>query len=159
MKHAIGLLYVTTACVGFYWSLYLTFTGLYGVPFSGLYILIFVGAALLLLGAILWWASAKEWTRWFPIIGSTFLATYFVPAGAVLIRQGRIDAIRVVIVLLVLACLIVSVKRTAYDPISLTAVKESIRWRAAQTRENQRNPRRATCFPFLPIPTPRATSI
>jgi hypothetical protein len=38
MKHAIGLLYLATACVGFYWSLYLTLTGLYGVPFSVWYV-------------------------------------------------------------------------------------------------------------------------
>jgi hypothetical protein len=116
MKHAIGLLYLTTACVGFYWSLYLTLTGLYGVPFSGWYILIFVGAAILLVGAILWWASAKEWTRWFPIIGSALLTTYFVPAGVVLIRQGRIDPIRVVIVLLVLTCLTVAVRERQVTP-------------------------------------------
>ena len=116
MKHAIGLLYLTTACVGFYWSVYLTLTGLYGVPFSMWYLLIFVGAAILLVGAILWWASTKEWTRWFPIIGSAFLAAYFVPAGVVLIRQGRMDLIRVVIVLLVLVCLTVAVRERHVTP-------------------------------------------
>jgi len=110
MRHVIGLLYLATALIGFYWSIYLTLTGLYGVPFSRWYILIFVGAVALFAGAILWWASSKEWTRWLPIIGSALLATYFVPAGVLLVRQGRIDLIRVVIVALVLACLAVAVK-------------------------------------------------
>jgi hypothetical protein len=120
MKHLIGGLYLATALVGLYWSIFLTLTGLYGVPFSRWYVWIFVGAAILLAGAILWWVSSKEWTRWLPIVGSTLLATYFVPAGVVLIRQGRIDAIRVVIVLLVLLCLAVAVKErraTTYLPL------------------------------------------
>ena len=110
MRHVIGLLYLATALVGFYWSIYLTLTGLYGMPFSPWYAVIFVGAVLLLIGAILWWASIREWTRWFPILGNVCLAAYFVPAVIVLIRQGRLDLIRVLIVTLVLASLAVSVK-------------------------------------------------
>jgi hypothetical protein len=110
MKHIIGLLYLATALVGFYWSTYLTLTGLYGMPFSRWYIVIFIGAVVLFVGAILWWASNREWTRWFPIIGSVLLSSYFVPAGIVLIRQGRFDLIRLLIVTLVLVSLIVAVK-------------------------------------------------
>lgn len=110
MKHLIGLLYVATALVGFYWSIYLTLIGLYGIPFSPWYFVIFIGAVVLLIGAILWWASSSEWTRWFPIIGSVLLGAYFVPASIVLIRQGRIDLIRVLIVALVLASLVVAIK-------------------------------------------------
>jgi hypothetical protein len=110
MRHVIGLLYLATALVGFYWSIYLTLTGLYGIPFSRWYVVIFTGAVVLLIGAILWWTSNREWTRWFPIIGSILLSSYFVPAGIVLIRQGRLDLIRLLIVALVLASLIVAVK-------------------------------------------------
>lgn len=111
MRHAIGLLYIATALVGFYWSIYLTLTGLYGLPFSLWYAVIFVGAVLLLIGAVLWWASSSEWTRWLPIAGSICLAAYFVPAVLVLIRQGRLDLIRVLIVALILVSLVVAVKK------------------------------------------------
>lgn len=110
MRHVIGLLYLAAAAVGFYWSIYLTLTGLYGLPFSPWYAVLFVGSVLLLVGAILWWASSSEWTRWLPIVGSVCLAAYFVPAVIVLIRQGRLDLIRVLIVVLVLVSLVVAVK-------------------------------------------------
>lgn len=110
MRHVIGLLYMATALVGFYWAIFLTLTGLYGIPFSRWYVVIFIGAVLLFVGAILWWASSSEWTRWFPITGSALLGSYFVPASIVLIRQGRIDLTRVAIVALVLLSLTVAVK-------------------------------------------------
>jgi hypothetical protein len=110
MRYVIGLLYLATALVGFYWSIYLTLTGLYGLPFSPWYAVIFVGATLLLIGAILRWASSSEWTRWLPIVGSVCLAAYFVPAVVVLIRQGRLGLSRVLIVALVLVSLVVAVK-------------------------------------------------
>lgn len=110
MKHMIGLLYLSTAMIGFYWSTYLTLTGIYGVPFSRWYIVIFAGAAILLAGAIMWWVSNRQWTRWLPVVGSALLATYFVPAGIVLVRKGRMDVIRTVIILMVLGCLTAAVK-------------------------------------------------
>jgi len=110
VKHVIGLLYLATALVGFYWSIYLTLIGLYGIPFSPWYVVILIGAMVLLIGAILWWASSREWTRWFPIVGSVLLGSYFIPASIVLIRQGRMDLTRVVIVTLVLVCLVVAIK-------------------------------------------------
>lgn len=110
MKHVVGLIYLAAALVGFYWSIYLTFTGLYGLPFSPWYAVLFVGAVLLLIGAILWWASSSEWARWLPIAGSACLAAYFVPAVIGLIRQGRLDLIRALIVTLVLVSLVVAVK-------------------------------------------------
>jgi hypothetical protein len=117
MKHIIGLLYLATALVGFYWSIYLTLTGLYGLPFSTWYVVIFIGAVVLLVGAILWWASSSEWTRWFPIVGSILLGSYFIPAGIVLLQQGRIDLIRMAIVALVLVSLVVAVKERHVPPI------------------------------------------
>jgi hypothetical protein len=69
MKHLVGLLYLATALIGFYWSIYLTLTGLYGVPFSRWYVVIFIGAVVLFAGAVLWWASTIPWTRVFPIVG------------------------------------------------------------------------------------------
>jgi uncharacterized membrane protein YadS len=128
MRHAIGLLYLGTALVGFYWSIYLTLTGLYGLPFSPWYAVIFVGAVLLLVGAILWWASRSEWTRWLPVIGSICLAAYFVPAAIVVMRQGRLDLIRVLILALVLASLAVSVKSRSSDRSSVSQ-ERSMPWK------------------------------
>ena len=110
MKILIGALYLSTALIGLYWSVYLTLAGLYGVPFSRWYVGLFVGGLVLLIGAILWWTSSREWTRWFPIIGSVLLGSYFVPAFITLVRQGQVDLTRVMIVTLVLASLVVSVK-------------------------------------------------
>jgi hypothetical protein len=110
MRHLIGLLYLMTAFVGLYWSIYLTLTGLYGLPFSVWYVVIFIGAMILFLGAALWWSSRSEWTRWLPIIGSALLASYFIPAIIVLARQGRIDIVRAFIFALVLTSLVVSIK-------------------------------------------------
>lgn len=110
MKHVIGLLYVITALIGFCWSIYLTLTGLYGVPFSRWYVVILIGAALLLIGAILWWTSNREWTRWFPIIGSSCLAAYFIPLLILMIREHSLEIVRVICVILVLASLVIAVK-------------------------------------------------
>jgi hypothetical protein len=119
MKHVIGLLYIVTALVGFYWAIYLTLTGLYGLPFSRWYIVIFIGALVLLVGAILWWTSSSPWTRWVPIVGSLLLGAYFIPAAIVLLRQGRMDLIRVFIIFLILASLVVAVKErvTTYSEL------------------------------------------
>lgn len=106
----IGVLYLSTAAVGFYWSLYLTLMGLYGMPFSVWYAVVFVGATLLLVGAVLWWVSSSEWRLWVPIAGSACLAAYFIPAVIVVTWQGRLDLLRVLIVALVLATLIVAIR-------------------------------------------------
>jgi hypothetical protein len=117
MKYTIGLLYLSTAMIGFYWSIYLTLTGLYGIPFSRWYIVVFIGAIFVLLGGIFCWVSSSGWTRWFPVIGNLLLSSYFVPAGIVLIRQGRLDLIRVVLIAVVLMSLIVAVKQLTYPKI------------------------------------------
>ena len=111
VKHAIGLLYLSTALVGFYWSIYLTLTGLYGLPFSSWYAVVFVGAVLLLIGTILWWVSNNGWTLWLPIVGSFCLAAYFIPAVIVVTWQGRLDLIRILIAALVLTSLTVAVRQ------------------------------------------------
>ncbi|MGE0407040.1 MAG: hypothetical protein AB7O65_12140 [Candidatus Korobacteraceae bacterium] len=80
MKHTVGMLYLLTAALGLYWSIYLTMTGMYGLPFSRWFVVVFIGGLVLLLGAIFWWTSARAWTRWLPIIGSGMLAAYFLPA-------------------------------------------------------------------------------
>lgn len=110
MKHLAGVLYVSTALIGFYWSIYLTLTGLYGLPFSPWYAVVFVGAAVLLVGAILSWTSNHGWITWVPVVGSVCLAAYFVPAVIVVAWQGRLDLIRILILGLVLASLIVSAR-------------------------------------------------
>jgi hypothetical protein len=110
MKHVIGLLYLATAGVGLYWAVYLTLTGLYGLPFSRWYVVLLIGGLVLLIGAILWWTSSSEWTRWFPIIGSVLLASYFVPGFIMLVRQGRVDLVQVLILVLVVASLVAAIR-------------------------------------------------
>lgn len=110
MRHLIGILYLLTAFTGLYWSLYLTMTGIYGVPFSLWYLVIFIGGVLLLIGAILWWASSREWVRWLPLVGSGLLALYFVPAFIVVLGEGTADLIRVILVALVVASMLVAVR-------------------------------------------------
>lgn len=109
MRHIVGLIYVATALVGMYWSIYLASTGAYGVPFSPWYVVLFVGAIILLVGAALWWMSTSEWTRWVPIIGSLLLAMYFIPAFITLARQHNLDLIRVALVGLVTTSLVVAI--------------------------------------------------
>ena len=113
MRHLIGVLYLLTALVGLYWSVRLTLTGLYAVPFSPWYIVVCIGAVVLLAGAVLWWASVSTWTRWLPIVGSVLLASYFVPAAVEMLRSysrsevtgGAQLATRLAAVALVLASL------------------------------------------------------
>lgn len=114
MRYLIGLLYLLTALVGLYWSVYLAMTGLYGVPFSPWYVVIFVGSLVLLAGAVFWCVSTSEWTRWMPIIGSVLLSMYFVPAIIAVLRDGGFTQptkllIRVGVVALVIASLLVSI--------------------------------------------------
>ena len=114
MRHLIGVLYLLTALVGFYWSVYLSMTGLYGVPFSRWYVVILIGSLVLLAGALFWWTSKSEWTRWMPIIGSALLASYFVPAIIEVLRDGGFAQpmkllVRVGVVVLVVASLLVAV--------------------------------------------------
>lgn len=113
MRHLIGVLYLLTALVGLYWSVRLTLIGLYAVPFSPWYIVVCIGAVVLLAGAVLWWASVSTWTRWLPIVGSALLATYFIPAALEMLRSysrsevagGAQLATRLAAVALVLASL------------------------------------------------------
>lgn len=109
MRHIIGALYLITALVGCYWAAYLTMTGLYGVPFSRWYVVLYIGSLVLLIGSILWWTTSKEWTRLFPIVGSAFLCSYFVPAFITVLREDRVDVIRVIILILVITSLIVAI--------------------------------------------------
>lgn len=94
MRHLIGLAYLTTSLGGVYWSIYLTMTGIYGVPFSMWYVVVFVGSITLLVGSICWWISARPWTRWLPVIGSVLLVSYFVQVLILGLRTGKLDAIR-----------------------------------------------------------------
>lgn len=116
MKNLAGVLYLLTGLVGLYWSVQLTTTGLYGVPFSWWYAAIFIGSLILILGAILVWASGRPWTGWVPLAGSVVLAAYFIPAIIVTLRRythaqapGGVGlAIRVAVVLLVVVSLVVA---------------------------------------------------
>jgi hypothetical protein len=117
MRHLTGVLYLLTALVGLYWALWWTFTGLYGVPFSLWYVVIFMGVLVQLVGAILWWASTSSWTRWVPVVGSLLLASLFVPAGVGMLRDyygtkvrgGAQLAIPLISVALVLASLVTAI--------------------------------------------------
>jgi hypothetical protein len=122
MRNTIGVLYLLTGLVCLYWSLQLTLTGLYGVPFSWWYVAVFVGSLVLILGAILAWVSGRPWTDWVPLVGSVVLAAYFIPAIAVALRrfvQGQAPgswdlAIRVGVVLLVIVSLAVSARHIVH---------------------------------------------
>ena len=113
MRNPIGVLYLLTGLVCLYWSVQLTLTGMYGMPFSWWYAAVFVGSLILILGAILVWVSGRPWTEWVPLVGSVVLAAYFIPAIIVTLRryaQGQAPgsvglAIRVAVVLLVIVSL------------------------------------------------------
>jgi len=47
----------------------------------------FVGAAMLLLGAILGWITSWAWVRWLPLLGASLLALSFVPSVVVNLFQ------------------------------------------------------------------------
>jgi hypothetical protein len=116
MRNLTGILYLLTGLVGLYWSVQLTLLGIYGMPFSWWYASIFIGSLILILGAILVWASGRPWTDWVPLVGSIVLAAYFIPAIIVTLRryaQGQAPggvglAVRVAVVLLVIASLAVA---------------------------------------------------
>ena len=103
------VLYLADSLVGLYWAIYLTLTGLYGVPFSSWYWAIFFGAGALLVGTILRGTSLVVPALWLCLVGAVVLATYFLTAIAVLIRDGRMDLARAAIAILVTTCMVVSV--------------------------------------------------
>jgi hypothetical protein len=105
----IGILYTLTALTGLYWSIYLTMTGLYGVPFSRWYVVVFIGGVVLLIGAVLWWTTRTEWTRWLPISGSLLLAAYFIPAFVTLVRRGSVEPLPMLLVGLIIASLVAAI--------------------------------------------------
>lgn len=109
MRHLVGGLYTITALTGLYWSIYLTMTGLYGVPFSRWYLVLFLGGVVLLIGAILSWTTTTVWARWLPIAGSLLLSAYFVPAFITVLRQGEVDFVRILVAGLVVTSFIVAV--------------------------------------------------
>ena len=87
LRIGIGFLYMLTGLVALYFSIQLTLTGLYGVPFSRWYAEVFFSALILVIGAVCWWSSNRQWAAWVPLIGSALLAAYFIPAGISLARQ------------------------------------------------------------------------
>lgn len=87
MTVVVSILYLLTGLLGLYWALQLTLMGLYGSPFSWWYAAIALGSLILILGAILCWASVRPWTEWVPLVGSAVLAAYFIPAVTVMLYQ------------------------------------------------------------------------
>jgi len=110
MKHASGFLYLLTALGGLYWSLYLTMTGIYGLPFSYWYLVIFIGSVILFVGAILRWASTKSWARWLPVVGSAMLLSYFAQVLILGLRTRMLDAIRLLWIVVLLTCFLVAIR-------------------------------------------------
>lgn len=105
MKQLIGVLYVLTGLVGLFWSIRLTLTGLYAVPFSPWYILVCIGSVILIIGAFLSRTPTGSWTLWLPIIGSLLLASYFVPATVDMLRSySRSEIVGGIPVVVRLAC-------------------------------------------------------
>lgn len=80
MRYLKSALHLLTAILGVYWGAYLTMTGLYGVPFSLWYGVVFLGGVVLGSGVVLHWFVRRKWTQWLPMLGSVMLAAYFVPA-------------------------------------------------------------------------------
>ncbi len=123
MRHLVGVLHLVTAVAGFYWSIYFTMLGLYGVPFSWWIVEIFVGSLVLLVGAIACWATPRKWARWTTFIGSSLLAVFFLtalvmnPAGflGTLSSPTTEDLTAVGSVALVVASLVAAI-RTALNP-------------------------------------------
>lgn len=117
LRIAIGFLYVLTGLVALFFSVQLTLAGMYGVPFSRWYVEVFFAGLILIVGAICWWSSSRQWAAWVPLIGSALLAAYFIPAGISLARQcmaGHGPGVaelttRIGAILLVLASLAISV--------------------------------------------------
>lgn len=103
------VLYLADSAVGFYWAVYLTLTGLYGIPFSNWYWVIFFGSGALLVGTILRWTSFVVPALWLCLVGAVVLASYFLTATAVLIRDERMDLARAAIAILVTTCVAVAV--------------------------------------------------
>jgi hypothetical protein len=92
----IGLLYLVTALVGFYWSVSLALAGQYGAPsaFSWFSIVLFTGSVLLAGSAAMRSTTKQHWARWPAVIGSGILTSYFIPAAVLtLLRYRRGDAI------------------------------------------------------------------
>ncbi len=111
LRVIMGILYLLTGLVCLYWSLQLTLMGIYGTPFSWWYAAVAGGSLILILGAILHWASGQPWTEWVPLVGSIVLAAYFIPAIIVTLNRyaqgqapgGTALAVRIMVVILVLA--------------------------------------------------------
>jgi hypothetical protein len=122
MRNLTGVLYLLTGLVGLYWSVQLTLLGMYGMPFSWWYASIFIGSLILILGAILFWASGRPWTEYMPLVGSIVLAAYFIPAIIITLRgyaQGRVPggmglSIHVAVVLLVIVSLAVAARNIVH---------------------------------------------
>ena len=117
LRIGIGFLYMLTGLVALYLSVQLTLAGMYGVPFSRWYAEVFFAGLVLIVGAICWWSSARNWASWVPLVGSVLLAAYFIPVGISLLRQcvtghgpGAAElAMRVGAIVLVLVSLALSV--------------------------------------------------
>ncbi len=120
MRHLVGMLYFVTALAGLYWSVRLVLLGLYDVPVSIWFVVVFIGSATLLVGAVLWWTSTRAWAQWLPLLGSLLLASYFVPASVEILRSysrsevagGTQLAVRLTTVALILASLIAAISYT-----------------------------------------------
>jgi hypothetical protein len=124
MRHLVCVLYVLTAVTGFGWSVYFTMLGLYGVPFSWWTVEIFAGSLVLLVGGIASWATARNWARWMPLMGSGLLAVFFLTAFIINVagylgtfsRPTTENIVAVGSVALVVASLAVAVRR-ALSPV------------------------------------------
>ncbi len=116
MKHVACVSYLLAALIGFYWSIWMTLTGLYGMPFSWWYAELFAGSLLLVTGALLTWFSKRKWARWLPLLGSGMLAAFFVPALWLALPAGRADLVRVLDVVIVAISLILAAFRFRNAP-------------------------------------------
>ncbi len=117
MRNSTALLFLLTGVICLYWSVELSLTGMYGIPFSWWYAVVFAGSLVLILGAILSWVTGRRpIASWVGFVGSIMLAAYFIPDIAMTIRRYALAqasgsiylAIRIAVALLVIASLVVA---------------------------------------------------
>lgn len=124
MRWAVGIIYMVTALVGLCWSVYLTLTGLYGLPFSWVYAALFIGSVVLAAGGICTWTAVRGWTLWMPVVGSAIVAAYFIAATFAVVGRYREEGVedismllvRFVILALAVASVVLSLQRSAHAP-------------------------------------------
>lgn len=89
MRHLWVVLHILTALVALCWAVYDYLHALYGVSPSRLFWVLFGGAVVLFLSAVVSLASQARALGWLAVAGSVALLVYFVPATVEVVRSYR----------------------------------------------------------------------